>query len=300
MRRGILVAALAAGLLAASAAPALASFHSIMVQEVFPGSTADPGEDYVTLQMHSPGQNLLGGHTLTVYAAAGTVAGTATFPASPGGNVVNGANQSTILIGATPTVFGVPPDLEDSDLSAIDHDGGAVCWETFDCVSWGSFIPPMGGLPSPAGTPSSSPGGISDGTVLTRKYALAGCTTLLDPPDDTNDSNGDLAGAGPVPRNNGTAPTEQACPDTTITKGPTGKTFDRTPTFKFKSLPPGAPNFFCAIDDQSSSAFSGCSSPFTLPKQSFGRHKLFVEASNSIGGHDHTPAKQAFRVVRKR
>ena len=290
---GTLIGTIAAFL--AIAAPAAASFHLMMIQEVFPGSTANPGQDYVTLQMYAPGQNFVGGHSLTVYAANGTVAHTAAFPPAPGGNVANGHNQDTILIGAANSVVGVAPDLVDSGLAAMDPAGGAVCWESIDCVSWGSFTPPLAGLPSPAGTPVSfSP----DGSI-TRNTNVGGCTTALDPPDDTNDGS-DFAGGLPVPRNNATPPTEELCPNTQITAGPTNPTHDRTPTFKFKSSPPGAPTFFCGTDNVPQSSWSSCESPVTLPKLSFGKHKFFVEAVNSINGADPTPAKQAFKVVRRR
>jgi hypothetical protein len=294
VRRGLLVAALAAGLLAASAGPASASFHEIKIQEVFPGSGTNSGEDYVTLQMYSEGQNFVGGHTLTVFNANGTVAGNgATFPEISGPDVPNGDNQSTILIGAEATVVAVAPDLIDADLAAIDPAAGAVCWEDLDCVAWGAFTPPLGGLPSPA-VSSGSP--ITDGQVLVRKINTAGCESMLEAADDSDVVNDDFSGAGPVPRNNSTSITEVACFDTEITKGPTGKTTDRTPKFRFKSIPAGAPTISCALDDPENTF--GCTSPLTLPKQSFGRHKLYVAATNSVFVDDPTPAVRKFKVVR--
>lgn len=294
MRRRILIAGLAAGVLAGSATPALASFHLMMVQEIFPGSTANPGQDYIALQMYSSGQNLVGDHTLTVYAANGSVADTATFPVAPGGNVANGANQSTVLIGAASTVVGVAPDLVDPGLTAIDPAGGAACWEVYDCVSWGAFTPPLGGLPSDAGTPADNPGGISDGTDLVRNYAQQGCSTFLDPPDDTDDSNSDLAGALPVPRNNAAAPTEVACASTSITKAPKNKGTDRTPTVKFTSFPLGG-TFECRVDDE---PFAPCTSPHTTQKLKPGKHTFKVQALGP-GGPDPTPAKASFKIVKK-
>lgn len=294
MRRGILVAALAAGLLAASAGPASASFHEMKIQEVFPGSGTNPGEDYVTLQMYSADQNFVGGHDLTVYAGNGTLAGTATFPDPPGGNVANGATQSTILIGAANSVVGVTPDLVDSDVAAIDPAAGAVCWEDVDCVAWGIFTPPLDGLPSPV-VSSGSP--ITNGQTLTRKINTAGCASMLEDADDSDDVNEDFSGGGPVPRNNSTPITEVPCFDSEITKGPSGKTTDRTPRFRFKSIPDGAPGISCALDDPENTF--GCESPLTLQKQSLGRHKLYVAATNSVFVDDPTPAKRKFKVVHR-
>jgi hypothetical protein len=265
----------------------------MLIQEVFPGSTSDPGEDYVTLQMWSSGENQVQTHTLTIYDTGG-MAHTASFPATPIPGVPNGANQSTILIGAASSVLGMTPDLVDADVAALDPAGGAACWETFDCVSWGTFTPPIGGLPSAAGAASSfSPDG-----SLTRIYNQHGCETLLEAVDDTNDSLNDLAGTLPVPRNNAAAPTEKACPNTKITDGPKSRTHDRTPTLKFKSIPGGAPSFRCAIDDVAEES-DPCTSPFTLPRLSFGRHTFLVFAENSDHGRDPTPATQKFKVVKK-
>jgi len=58
----------AIGLLAAVLAlPAWASFHFMDVVEVFPGTAAAPNAQYVVIQMYSSGQNLVGGHALTVF-----------------------------------------------------------------------------------------------------------------------------------------------------------------------------------------------------------------------------------------
>lgn len=284
------------GALLAGAVPASASFHEMSIQEVFPGSALDPGEDYVTLQMYSSGQNFVGGHKLHVYSSAGSEIGNgATFPDVQGPDVPNGASQSTILIGAASSVLGVTPDLVDADLAGIDPAGGAVCWDTVDCVSWGSF--PQATVLLPPVTKTNST--IDDGLVFVRKYAERGCQTTLDAIDDTDDMDADFAIGAPVPRNNASTPTEEACPNTQITKGPEGRTTDRTPTFKFKSIPEGAPFFKCAIDSDDPNDLSGCEPPFTLPRQSLGKHQLYVAATNSLNGSDTSPALRKFKVVKK-
>jgi hypothetical protein len=262
--------------------PALASFHLMSIREVFPGSTANPGEDYVELQMYHDGQNLVRNHALTVFAADGSVAASTFFAH----NVHNGANQATILIGAANSVLGVTPDLVDADLTAIDPQGGAACFAgAIDCVSWGTFSGSV-----PAGSPAPA---IPDGDAL-RRTIEPHCSTLLEPGDDTDDSATDFAAAAPNPRSNPMTPTEQPCPDTIITHGPSGRTHDRTPTFRFVSNPVGAPDFECQIDDH---AFRTCDSPFTLRRLSLGGHTFRVRALNAVGGPDPSPAKQRFRVV---
>ncbi len=67
-------------------------------------------------------------------------------------DVPGGANQSTILI-ATPEAaeqFGITADETLSPARPARPGGGAVCWESLDCVSWGSF---SGSLPSPTRRP---------------------------------------------------------------------------------------------------------------------------------------------------
>lgn len=74
-------------------------------------------------------------------------------------------------------------------------------------------------------------------------------------------------------------------------KKPPAKTKDRTPTFRFRSDPPGA-SFLCAVDK---GAFRTCHSPFTPKKPlSLGPHKLRIQttepASPTLSGR--------FRIVR--
>src|ERR1700709_1681528 len=90
------------------AAPAQATFHEMWIREIYPGSIAQPDAEYVELQMWSPGQNLVGGHSLKTYNASAVLIATTALPnAVPGG-----ANQSTILLAtaAAESAFGVMPD----------------------------------------------------------------------------------------------------------------------------------------------------------------------------------------------
>jgi hypothetical protein len=82
-------------------------------------------------------------------------------------------------------------------------------------------------------------------------------------------------------------------PDTTITKGPKKKTTKRRPKFKFAASEPGT-TFRCQLDK---GAFARCSSPFVPPKLRFGKHVLKVEAVDSLGNVDPTPAVRKFKVL---
>lgn len=172
----------------ATAAPAHAAFHFMKIVEVYPGSAAIPTSQYVILQMYSGGQNLVSGHTIQVFNAAGTVVGTYTFP----GHVSNGANQARILIAtaAAATEFGIAADL--AMTSTIPATGGKVCFDAIDCVTWGNYTGA-----GPVGTPAA-PAGIPSGQALVRDLGDG----VLQSSDDTNDSASDFDVLRPAPLNN--------------------------------------------------------------------------------------------------
>lgn len=304
LKRIGLLSALVAGLVALGTGTASATFHLMMVREVYPGSVANPEADYVELQMWQSGQSFVQGHVLRSYDAAGNVTGVSSFPA----DVSHGADNSTLLL-ATPQAeaqFGVAADAPLAPSSQLSPGGGAVCWEAIDCVAWGNF---SGELPSPAGTPAA-PGGTPDGMALRRSIAR-GCSTLLDPEDDHDNSAADFEVVSPEPRPNSVAPTETACaaespgggsgspsgqnpPQTLLRKKPPKRTSDRTPTFRFAADEDGV-RFECRFDAKK---FRRCPSPFTAPKLNLGRHRFQVRARDSEGKVDPTPASYSFRVVR--
>lgn len=311
--RPLFLALIPLAILTLGVAPASATFHLMQIREVYPGSAAAPEADYVELQMWASGQNHVEGHVLRSYDAAGNVTGTSTFAH----DVAGSANQSTLLL-ATPQAeaqFGV---VADTPLAAgLSPAGGAVCWETIDCVAWGSF---SGALPSPAGTPAV-PGGIPDGSALRRSIAR-GCATFLDPPDDNDNSAEDFPVASPLPRPNSLPPTEQACGaggggggsggagsggngggagggagqnnslDTFLRRKPPHRTHNRTPTFRFASNDDGA-RFECKLDGK---PYRNCRSPFTARPLKPGKHRFLVRA-RSGSEVDATPASWRFRVL---
>jgi hypothetical protein len=187
------------------AGPASASFHLMKIRSIFRGPS--PSGAFIELQMYADGQNLVGGHQLRVYPASGTIFSAYNLPA----NVASGQNQRRILLGDT-----AAPGSPDFTLAGLGTDltnfasGGAVCWETIDCVSWGNRT---GALPSPAGTPIA--GGLSNSQVSVRNITR-GCPTALDVADDTDDSAADFGFAVGYPlHNNSVAPTEVLCPSST-------------------------------------------------------------------------------------
>jgi cysteine-rich repeat protein len=186
--------------------PALATFHLIKVVEFFPGTAVSPNAQYIVLQMEASGQNIVAGHSLTVYNAGGTLMGTLTFP----GNVANGSSQAKILIAtaSAETFFGLAADLRMDPCSTIIYfecipwvfsRGGKACWAgTLDCVAWGGYT----GSTTGAGPLLDPTGGVPFGTAAIRRLDIAGSPTLLDAADDTDDSAHDFILGRPAPRNN--------------------------------------------------------------------------------------------------
>jgi hypothetical protein len=294
------------GLLLAPAAGA--TFHEVKVREVYPGSAASPAAEYVELQAWASGQNHVGGHFVRTYDAAGNVVATSPFPA----DVPQGSNQVTMVL-ATPeaeSAFGIVADGPLAPSAQLSPAGGAVCWETIDCVAWGSF---SGSLPNPIGSPAA-PAGIPDGMAL-RRAIDANCATALDPTDDHDNSAADFAAVFPTPRPNSVAPIESSCaapgggapsggpygpstgtPQTTLKRKPPRRTGDRTPTFRFGADEAMA-RFQCKLDK---TAFRACRSPFTTKRLAFGSHTFKVRAVDPTGHVDPSPASYGFRVVKKR
>jgi hypothetical protein len=81
-------------------------------------------------------------------------------------------------------------------------------------------------------------------------------------------------------------------PETTITKGPRGRTHARKARFKFVSSETGA-KFECKLDRQK---FKPCKSPKTYKKLKPGRHVFKVRAVKGKN-IDPTPAKRKFKIV---
>lgn len=202
--RILLAGALAAGLAIGAVPAAQGAFHLMKIRSVFRAPA--PTGAFVELQMFADGQNFVGGHQLKVCNSTGLLCSAFTIP----GNVANGQSQRMILLGDTAAPGSPDFTLAGLGTSLTSNAGaGALCFDTVDCVSWGTFTGEAN-LASPAGTPIA--GGLS-GTMVSVRKITAGCTTALDEPDDTNVSNADFGFAVGYPmRNNSAAPTETLCP----------------------------------------------------------------------------------------
>ena len=285
MRQPLILAVVAAAV-AALAPAAQATFHLMKIREFRAGASP-----FVELQMYAPGQNLTGGHDLTVYNAGGALSG-----AHPLANVAGGESQRSILI-APGAVDGVAPDI--TAALAFDGTGGAVCFDTIDCVSYGAFT--GGALPSPVSDPVTGYPTADPSQSLTRSIAR-GCATLLEATDDTDDSAADFAIDAPTPRNNATAPTETACgggsggsgdstpPETRITRAPKKRSERSHVKVAFESSEPGS-SFRCKLDR---GQFERCRSPFKA-RVKVGRHRFQVFAIDRAGNRDQAPANAKFR-----
>jgi hypothetical protein len=160
--------------------------------------------EFIELQMFADGQADLAGHALTFWqpGPSGPVQqGIYTFPS---GVVLDGTNQRRILF-ANNTVDGVVPDFL-GGLSFTFFDPGAVCFDSADCVAWGTF-PGSNALPSPVGTPIPL---ASENIAIERKIA-ANCPLGLDAADDTDDSTTDFFITNRTRHNNANAVNEVAC-----------------------------------------------------------------------------------------
>jgi cysteine-rich repeat protein len=184
-----------------AASPLHASFHEVNIVQLYAGTSSDQSAQYIMLQMWAPGQNMVGGQSLTIFNGDGSLAATLTFPAAPGGNLPNGSNQDTFLIGtaAAQTLFGVSMDLLISPVTTTGQ-GVKICWAgTYDCVAVGNYTGDTTGV----GTPFAM--GDLQGLALSRRLDVCtgvSATPGLDLCDDTNDSANDFILTLPSPRNN--------------------------------------------------------------------------------------------------
>jgi Ca2+-binding RTX toxin-like protein len=197
----------------ALASSAAANHHLVMIREVFPGSsvTSDSTE-YIELQLFAAGQNVFMGanQRVQIYDTAGVLVVEYPFGSDP----PNGESQRTVLLGTLSAniAFSVAADNTMNAVDDLDEAGGAVCFRSntfnippIDCVSWGTFTN------TPVLPVGAAEAAIPDGSSITRTIAR-GCATLLDSPDDTNDSAADFAPAAASPRANADPITETACP----------------------------------------------------------------------------------------
>lgn len=266
----------------AQAPLAHATFHEVLISELYPGSVAAPQSSFLELQMYSPGQNLVGGHTITLYHADGSPIGTFTFPKDlPNPSV----DQQTMLVGDSGVAgaFGVTPDLVDAGFD-IPAAGGAACWDGLDCVAWGNFSGqtlPSGGIPADAA-------GIPDGKAIERRISGGACSNRLEPADDSDDSDSDFFDGTPSPVAYTTVPTPPACtppaPAPTVTIDAKPPSFTNSTEAKFSFHPSSAATGFeCRLDLGS---YKDCTTEMKIVYPgplTEGTHNFRVRASNANG-----------------
>jgi hypothetical protein len=202
---------LATGLTGLVVSSATASFHLTKIREVHRG--ADNAHSYVMLQLPADGEGFLMNHYVSFRSADGQIDGDHVITA----NAVNMQSQRTFLVGGSAVPGSDSPGADDQ---FVDADG-AVCYETgggglggLDCVSWGSFTGNITPLSSPAGSPAA---GLAVGQSLVRTISR-GCATVLDAPDDSDNSAADFSIGTPIGRPNSATPTEKPCTGTPAKK----------------------------------------------------------------------------------
>ncbi|MBP7588741.1 MAG: hypothetical protein KBA72_12380 [Thermoanaerobaculia bacterium] len=188
------------------AAPAAADHHLMRIVQVYAGDVTHPDAQYVVLQMCFGGQNVLAGHDIGFFDAAGAAIGS---PVAFQTNVASGNSQDRVFIATSSAValFGVAADLLMP--ARILPVGGKLCFEPgvspVDCFGWGNYS----ALPDPTiGTPFDAGIGITPGDAEQRSLSIdpdGGSSTLecIAPAiDDTNDSANDFGPTTPNPGNN--------------------------------------------------------------------------------------------------
>jgi hypothetical protein len=206
----LLGAAAAAALLTAPAASA--TFHLMKIREISPG-TDGQDDSFVEVQMYAQLQNFLSGGAALLVCNTGCTPTPVTF--SPFTDVAHGNSQDTVVFGDS----GVASASKDFNVNLnLDQNkaGGAVCYLSepgfHDCVAWGTFsaASKLTGTYGSAADPGTPAAALTSGMAL-RRSIQAGCPTLLEASDDTNNSAADFSAVAPNPRPNSVAPSETPC-----------------------------------------------------------------------------------------
>jgi len=195
------------------------------------------------------------------------------LPPAIGAAKLGGASGSGAEPGATIRVFrkksAETGELESFLGKAVADGSGS--WS----VAYEAAIP---GETRIAATQTSAEGGTSE---------LAFATTEAEPKKEGGGGSGGSGGSGGK-----TGGSEKPVPQTTITKGPKGKTHSTTSKFKFVSNLSGS-TFECRLDK---GKFKACKSPKTYKKLKPGKHVFKVRAKKG-GVADPTPAVRKFKVL---
>ncbi len=142
-------------------------------------------------------QNLVNGHSVLTFDAAGMPTGTFTFL----DDVDNPANEMMIFVATADaaTIFNLTADL--AMTAVLSPAGGKVCWEGStpdDCFAWGNYT----GSATGVGTPYNGDVGLIPGYAARRRLDICMGIENLDACDDTDDGENDFITASPQPTNN--------------------------------------------------------------------------------------------------
>ena len=212
-RAGLIGVAALAALFTLGPAVARADDSQIRISEVYSDASAAHG-DYIELQMMADGQTVPAGSAIRL--CNSTCSASVDFLFPPNATLPASISQRTFFLG-----WSDDPNADfqvGANLNPPAAGGGACFYQSvspspeipIDCVSWGNFT---GALPS-VGSPAAA---LNAGQSLTRTEAR-GCGTLLDAPDDSDNSAADFSLTTPSPRNNLQTPSEHACPPAPVKK----------------------------------------------------------------------------------
>ena len=116
----------------------------------------------------------------------------------------------------------------------------------------------------------------TDPTPASYSWKIEGAEIPPPPAPETGSPPSSPAPGGSSGSSSPSPGTSASLPTLAFVKKPPAKTKDRTPTFRFRSDPPGA-SFRCAVDK---GPFRACRSPFTPKKPlSLGPHKLRIQTT---------------------
>jgi len=154
MRRVLPGLLMLAVVLAGALGDAEANFHLMIIEEVYPGSHLHPDAQYVVLRTTAAGQNVLTGHNIRTYDAAGVpLADFGVFNRNPT-NIASGARY----IMATPAAVTLFQFTATTVVTGtLPFPDGRICFDEFlgtliDCVAYGAFtgVNTNYGTPAPA------------------------------------------------------------------------------------------------------------------------------------------------------
>ena len=208
-----------------------------------------------------------------------------------------------------------PRSLEISDVTVAEGDTGqtnatltvTATPATGDLLSF-DYTTANGTATAPDDYVQTSGSGTIPGESATTTIDVPIQGDTLDESDETLEVNLSNPSSGPitdatgsvvitdddVPAGGDGGTVDRTAPETVINSGPKKKTKKKSATFAFSANEPAT--FKCKLDKR---AFAACTSPakFRVKK---GRHRLLVQANDTAGNADQTPAARSWKVKKKK